>query len=100
MNRCGNCMAPHHVHQTRMEAAPLCPDGKGVYREATEAELDAAYKQAFPNGPVPIASFDLNDPASAAKARELLGPDAMRRHFGPGGGGMDAFEQSLKDAAK
>jgi hypothetical protein len=30
------------------------------------------------------------------RARRLIGPEAIARHFGPGGGGMAAFEASLK----
>lgn len=96
MNRCGNCMEPHHAHRTRMEAAPLCPGGGGTYREATEAELGAAYDEAFPNGLQPIATFNLNDPADVERAKKALSPAALNSFFGPGGGGTAAFEQALK----
>lgn len=60
-----------------------------------EVEADRAYKAAFPEGPKPVATFKLNDPAQLAEAKELLGPDAMRKHFGPGGGGVEALIASL-----
>ena len=63
---------------------------------ACEGEAAKAYKAAFPDGPKPIATFKLDDPADMERARQLLGPEAMAKHFGPGGGGMAAFEDSLQ----
>lgn len=61
------------------------------------SEEEAAYAAAFPDGmPGPIASFDLTDPEQAARARALLGPENMAKHFGDGGGGTAAFEASLQ----
>lgn len=98
MNRCGNCLKPHHEHRRRMDAPPVCPDFKDVYREGTEEELSAAYDKAFPNGPTMIASIDISTDEGKAKAAAVIGPAALQKHFGPGGGGMPAFEQSLRDA--
>lgn len=61
-----------------------------------EAEAEKAYRRAFPDGPTPIATFKLDDPADMDRARQLLGPEAMAKHFGPNGGGMAAFEASLQ----
>lgn len=61
-----------------------------------EGEARKAYRAAFPEGPKPIATFRLDDPADMERARRLLGPDALRRHFGPGGGGTASFEASLR----
>lgn len=70
-NRCGNCMEPYRAHRPRMSAAPTCPSG-GVYREATEEELDAGYKAAFPDGPQPIATFKRDDPADMERLKHFL----------------------------
>jgi hypothetical protein len=53
-----------------------------------ESEADKAYKAAFPNGPQPIATFDMTTPEGVAAARAAIGPDALRTAFGPGGGGI------------
>lgn len=80
-----------------MEAAPVCPTGGTVYREGTEEELDAAYRAEFGGGPPePIATFCLNHSQDMERARAVLSPDALRSFFGPGGGGMAAFEAALK----
>lgn len=89
-------MQPHRAHRKRMEAAPICPIGKGIYREATDAELDAAYNAQFPEGPKPIATFDLNKREDVERARSVLSPEAITKFFGPDGGGTDAFEASLR----
>lgn len=99
MTRCGNCMSAHRDHRARREAAPLCPDGKGSYREATAEELDAGYRAAFPDGPQPIASFKLDDPDDVARAKAILSPAALNRFFGEGGGGMTGFAAALVGAA-
>lgn len=52
-----------------------------------EDEAHKAYRAAFPEGAKPIATFRLDDPADMERARRLLEPEALRRHFGPGGGG-------------
>lgn len=93
--RCGNCMEPYRAHRKRMEAAPCCQSG-GVYREATEEELNAAYKATFPDGPEPIATFCADNPADVERARKLFSPEALNGFFGPGGGGMDAFMAAMK----
>jgi hypothetical protein len=70
-----------------MSAPPLCPNGRGIYREASEEELSAAYNAAFPDGmPGPIATFDLNNPAEVERLKNLMSADTMCRIFGPGGG--------------
>lgn len=94
--RCGNCMEPHHLHHRRMEAAPACPNGKGSYREATEAELDAGYRAAFPDGPKPVATFRLDNPADIERAKAALSPEALNRFFGPGGTGMAGFMAAVE----
>lgn len=58
--------------------------------------FDAAYAAAFPNGPQPIATFRLDDPASVEKARAILGPDNLTRVFGSDGGGIAELEEQLR----
>lgn len=66
-------MEPYNAHHARREATSLCPGGRGVYREATEEELDAGYKAAFGDGPPqPIATFKRDDPADMARLKRLL----------------------------
>lgn len=96
--RCANCMQPHRAHRPRMSAPPLCPSGRGVYREATEEELSEAYKAQFPDGaPGPLATFDLKNPADVERAKSLFSPDALHRFFGPDGGGLPALEAAIRD---
>lgn len=99
-NRCGNCMEPYRAHRPRMSAPPTCSKG-GVYREATEEELAAAYHAAFGDGPPePIATFDLSDPADVERAKSVLSPEALTKFFGAAVGlGMAAFESALRGDA-
>lgn len=92
--RCGNCMEPFSAHRHRIAAAPICQRG-GVYREATPEELDAGYAAAFPEGPKPIATFRLDSPEDVARAKAALSPEALTKFFGPGGGGMAAFQAAI-----
>lgn len=63
-----------------------------------EAEADAAYKRAFPDGPKPIATFRLDNPDDVERAKAVLSPDALNGFFGPGGGGMAAFMKAMEGA--
>lgn len=63
-----------------------------------EAEFDAAYKRAFPEGPKPIATFKLDSPGDVERARSVLGVEALTKFFGPDGGGMQAFMDAVKAA--
>lgn len=97
MNRCANCIQPHHAHRKRMEAAPACPNGKSAYREMTEEELDTAYRAEFGDGPPePIATFRADNPADMERAAALLSPEALNGFFGAGGGGMPAFMAAVE----
>jgi hypothetical protein len=53
-----------------------------------EAEADKAYKAAFPDGPKPIATFDMTTPTGVETARKAIGRDAIVKAFGPDGGGV------------
>jgi len=89
-------MEPYRAHRPRMSAPPICPDQKGIYREATEEELEAAYNEVFPNGPEPLATFRVGSEEDMARAKAALSPEALSKFFGPGGGGMTAFEAALR----
>lgn len=43
-----------------------------------EIEADKAYKQSFPNGAQPIATFNLNDPDSLARAKDSISAGAIQ----------------------
>lgn len=60
-----------------------------------KAEADKAYKAAFPDGPQPIATFP-NTSEGLAAAREVIGIDAIRKAFGPGGGGVSEICQNIE----
>jgi hypothetical protein len=57
-----------------------------------KSEADKAYKAEFPDGPKPIATFDLSTPEGIAAARRVIGPEALAKAFGPGGGGVAEIE--------
>jgi hypothetical protein len=61
-----------------------------------EKEADKAYKAAFPDGPQPIATFQ-NTPEGLAAAKQAIGADALKKAFGPGGGGI---AEIMKNIAK
>jgi hypothetical protein len=60
--------------------------------------FDTSYRRAFPDGPKPIATFRTDDPADMERAKALLSPEALNGFFGPGGGGMAAFDAALRDS--
>jgi hypothetical protein len=69
--------------------------GRGCLQCPNEA--DAAYKRAFPGGPKPIATFRLDSPEDMERARAAIGVEAIRKAFGPGGGGVREIEQNVAD---
>ncbi len=76
-----------------------CPFCKGKGCLACPAERDKEYKRQFPDGPKPLATFsndEMNDPAT----KELIGADALAKHFGAGGNGMSGFVAALRAAGK
>lgn len=62
------------------------------------AEAEKAYQAAFPDGPKPLATFDLSTPEGAAAAREAIGIEAVRRAFGPDGRGVDEIAENCARA--
>jgi hypothetical protein len=81
-------MATEVAHIKRREAAPVCPNGRGIFRPATDAELEAGYREAFPEGPKPIATFHADNASDLERAKSLLSPEALNRYFGLAGLGM------------
>jgi len=79
------------THQVRYDEA------KAIYRDCRwcagagclycKAERDKDYARAFPDGPKPIATFNINDPDDMVKLREMFGPDALRAAPGSEDGG-------------
>lgn len=63
-----------------------------------KAEANKAYKAAFPDGPRPIASFDISTPSGVEKARGAIGAEAMRKAFSPGGGGLAEILENCRKA--
>ena len=68
--------------------------------EHCRAAFDRSYNAAFPEGPKPIVTFKLDDPADMELARNVIGADALNRYFSPGGGGLPALDAALHDAAR
>jgi hypothetical protein len=63
------------------------------------AEADKAYKAAFPNGPQPLATFNLSDPSQLEVARKSIGVEAIQKAFGKDGGGVAEIIQNIADAS-
>jgi hypothetical protein len=57
-----------------------------------KAEAD---KAAFPDGPKPMATFPATAEGMEA-ARKAIGIEAIRRAFGPGGGGISEIAENCK----
>lgn len=68
-----------------------CPHCRRVF--------EAAYAEAFPDGLKPIATFRADNADDLRRAKELLSPEALNGFFGPGGGGMAAFDAALRAQA-
>jgi hypothetical protein len=62
-----------------------------------ESEANKDYRAAFPDGPKPIATFDISTPEGIEKAKSAIGIEALRKAFGPGGGGA---AEIIANAAK
>lgn len=78
--------------------ATLDPD-YGTCERCREA-FDTAYAAAFPDGLKPIATFRADNPDDMERAKAALSPEALNSFFGPGGGGMAAFEAALRGDAR
>jgi hypothetical protein len=68
-------------------------NGKGCLQCPREAEKE--YKRQFPDGPKPIATFDMTDPKQADAARKSIGAEALTKAFGEGGGGVEEIIGNL-----
>jgi hypothetical protein len=83
-------MQPYYSHRHRVAAPPICQDGRAIYSEATEEQVEAAYNKAYPNGCEPVLSIDL--PASeedAQKFAALLSPPSVDPYA------KDSFEDAV-----
>lgn len=73
-----------------------CPWCGGRGCNQCKAEADKAYQAAFPNGPQPIAVFNVNDPGEWDKAREVIGREAIERAFGQDGKGVEEIVENYQ----
>ena len=78
------------VHTTYDEPFVTC--------QACLDAFETSYRRAFPDGPKPIATFRLDSPQDMERANKVLSVEAMNKFFGPGGGGMAAFDAALRDS--
>lgn len=62
-----------------------------------KSEADKAYRAAFPEGPRPIATFDISTAEGLEAAKASIGADAITRAFSKGGRGI---EEILENVAK
>ena len=76
---------------------PFC-HGKGCL--ACPGEAHKEYKRQFPDGPKPLATFRIDDPADMAKVKDLIGAEAIASHFKEGGDGMRGLIEALRGAEK
>ena len=93
-----------------MNTQPRYDEQRGIYRDckwcggtgclACPAEAEKAYKEEFPDGPKPIATFNTNDPAEMKMANEAIGAKALDKAFGPGGKGMAEIFENLRRIGK
>lgn len=63
-----------------------------------KAEADKDYRRAFPDGLKPFATFDMTTPEGIARARRVIGVEAIKKAFGPGGGGVADVVKNARDA--
>lgn len=80
---------------------------KGIYRNckfcggegclACPTEADKAYREVFPDGPKPIATFTVDEPKELIRLRKACGKDALDKAFGPGGGGVAEIMENLNE---
>ena len=64
---------------------------------ACSREADKAYKEAFPDGPKPIATFKRDSPSDMDRLEKAIGKDALDEAFALGGGGV---EKVIRDLVK
>lgn len=86
---------------------PRFDEERGIYRDckfcggkgciACPTEANKAYKKAFPDGPVPIATFKKDSPEDMEELKRVFGVDSLNKAFGVGGGGMAEIMGKLKE---
>jgi hypothetical protein len=72
--------------------------GRGCLYCASEAKK--AYETAFPNGPTPIATFNLSNPDDVAAARQSIGAEAITKAFSSGGRGIAEVIENIAKAKR
>ena len=75
-----------------------CNDRGCVACAAKRQKLDAEYARQFPDGPKPFFTIATDDPVEIAEGKTVIGTDAMRKAFGPDGGGVQEIMR-LAEAA-
>ncbi len=70
-------------------------DGRGCL--ACPEEAEKAYREDFPDGPEPIATFKIDDPKGMERFKKMFGKDALDKAFGPRGGGVDELIKNAKE---
>lgn len=83
-----------------MKAYRNCRFCNGSGCIACPGESDREYKKQFPDGPVPLATFKLDDPEDMETARQTIGGLAMKHAYGEGGRGLAEIIENLKKAGK
>jgi hypothetical protein len=84
-------MIPRYDEQREVYRDCRFCGGKGCL--ACPGEADAAYKRAFPEGAMLIATIKIEE---IGQLKDVLGPEAMRRYFGHEAQGGEDFERDLK----
>lgn len=79
----------------------------GIYRDckfcggtgcmACPGEAEKAYREAFPDGPKPIATFKTDNPKDMKRLKQYFGKDALHKAFRPEGGGAEEIIDNFKN---
>ena len=79
---------------------------KGRYRDCRwchgrgcsccDAEAEKAYKEAFPDGPKPLATYRRDNHEEMEECRRVFGAESLRHAFGPDGDGMAEIMRKLR----
>jgi hypothetical protein len=61
-----------------------------------DGEAEKAYKRAFPEGPKPIATFNLDSKHDVDRFVATFHVEKLESAFGEGGGGVDELVENLR----
>ena len=73
------------------------PPADDPYAPKSQA-VKCSYRRAFPNGPQPLATFDMSAPEGVEAAKKAIGIDALKKAFGPGGKGIEDIIDNIRAA--